>query len=238
MRLGELKSVLPMHGKQNATLGGRMAITKITHTHTVDYPVRLDADDNGTIMVSFPDFPEAVTFGEDEDDALARAQDALATIIEAYVKDRQRLPVPSAGTPRVIAPALVAAKAKLSEVMLAAHVKKSELADRLNWHMPQVDRILDVRHGSGLDQLEAAASALGQRLVIVFEPKEPVTSHIPGPVVLQERRKSLARSGTSVVTYRRSGRITAKPSSSRSSTESPFSQKRPSSKALLGARKR
>ena len=56
----------------------------------MDYPVTLERDDNGTILVSFPDFPEAHTFGEDEADALVRAKDALATAIDAYISTRKQ----------------------------------------------------------------------------------------------------------------------------------------------------
>ena len=47
---------------------------------TMDYPVLLTPDDNNTIRVSFPDFPEAHTFGDTTDEALVRAKDALATV--------------------------------------------------------------------------------------------------------------------------------------------------------------
>jgi antitoxin HicB len=43
----------------------------------LQYPVKLEPDTNGTMRVSFPDFPEVNTFGDDEDDAMARAVDAL-----------------------------------------------------------------------------------------------------------------------------------------------------------------
>jgi antitoxin HicB len=33
------------------------------------YPIVLEPDDNGTLLVTLPDVPEAVTFGEDEADA-------------------------------------------------------------------------------------------------------------------------------------------------------------------------
>ncbi len=36
-------------------------------------------------------------------------------------------------------------------------IGKAELARRLSWHPPQVDRVLDVRHKSRLDQMESAA---------------------------------------------------------------------------------
>lgn len=41
-------------------------------------------------------------------------------------------------------------------------MRKAELTRRLGWHMPQVDRLLDLRHASRLDQIEAAAHALGR----------------------------------------------------------------------------
>ena len=58
----------------------------------MEYPVTLERDDNDTLLVSFPDFPEAHTFGDDREEALARAQDALATIIDAYIKERRAIP--------------------------------------------------------------------------------------------------------------------------------------------------
>ena len=45
-------------------------------------------------------------------------------------------------------------------------VGKAELARRLGWHMPQVDRVLDVEHRSRLDQMDAALAAIGQRLSV------------------------------------------------------------------------
>ena len=36
------------------------------------YPVTLTKDSNGTILVDFPDFPEAHTFGDTKDEALAQ----------------------------------------------------------------------------------------------------------------------------------------------------------------------
>ena len=65
----------------------------------MDYPVHLEPDDNGTILVSFPDFPDAHTFGTDRADALAHAADALATIVEAYRTDGRPIPAPSSRGP-------------------------------------------------------------------------------------------------------------------------------------------
>ena len=137
----------------------------------MDYPVILERDDNDTVLVSFPDFPEAHTFGTDQADALRHAQDALATAIDAYIKDRREIPLPSAKATkhRVTMPALVEAKVHLYEAMRAARIGKAELARRLDWHLPQVDRLLAMTHGSRLEQLEAAFLVLGKRLVVHIE---------------------------------------------------------------------
>ncbi len=137
----------------------------------MEYPVKLERDDNDAILVSFPDFPEAHTYGDDLEDALTHAADALATVIDAYIKDRRDIPLPSAIAVkhRVTVPALVEAKIRLYETMRDAKVGKAELARRLDWHLPQVDRLLAMTHGSKLDQLESAFRAMGKRLVIGVE---------------------------------------------------------------------
>ena len=137
----------------------------------MEYSVKLQRDDNDTILVSFPDFPEAHTYGKDVKDALKHAPDALATAIDAYIKDRRDIPLPSAivARHRVTVPALVEAKIRLYEAMRDGKVGKSELAKRLDWHLPQVDRLLAMTHGSKLDQLESAFRAMGKRLVIGVE---------------------------------------------------------------------
>jgi antitoxin HicB len=128
------------------------------------YPVVLECDVDGRVLVNFPDFPEAHTYGDDEEEALVRARDALATIVDAYIKDKQPIPYPSRGYPTVKLPALTEAKIGLYRAMREAHITKTQLAKRLNWHLPQVDRLLDVHHNSRVDQLEAAFTVLGKEL--------------------------------------------------------------------------
>lgn len=60
----------------------------------VDYPVFLTPDE-GTVLVTFPDVLEAITFGMDEEEALLQAVDALESALSFYVGDRKPLPVPS-----------------------------------------------------------------------------------------------------------------------------------------------
>ena len=130
------------------------------------YPLTIAPDDNGTLLVSFVDIPEAHTFADDEDEITARATDCALTALEGYMKDRRPIPPPSRElTGRaVVLPPLAVAKVELYEAMRNAGVRKAELARRLRWHMPQVDRLLSLRHGSRLEHLEAALTALDHHL--------------------------------------------------------------------------
>jgi len=48
--------------------------------------------DDGTVLVTFPDVPEAITFGADEDEAMLYAVDVLETALSMYVDARKLLP--------------------------------------------------------------------------------------------------------------------------------------------------
>lgn len=132
------------------------------------YPVNVTKDTNGTVLVSFVDLP-AHSVGEDEDEALLSAIDALETAVAGCMARRVEVPepgVPKRGQRLVEVSAQTAAKIDLWNAMLAAGLRKSDLARRLSWHMPQVDRLFDVRHGSRFEAMEQAARAIGKRLEI------------------------------------------------------------------------
>ena len=133
-----------------------------------DYPVTLTPDD-GAVLVTFPDVPEAITFGADEDEAMLYAVDVLETALSMYVDARKLLPSvskPLRGQKTVRPSALECAKLGVYQAMTEQGIKKSELARRLGWHMPQVDRLFDLRHASKLDQIEAAAKVLGRHVEV------------------------------------------------------------------------
>ena len=131
------------------------------------YRVKLTQED-GAVVVSFPDVPGALTFGDDEPEALARAVDALETIFMGLIEDRQPIPKPrhSGKGKSVVVPVLTEAKIELYNLMRGQKVGKAELARRMNCHLPRIDRLLDLRHASRLDQLEQAFRAIGKRLEV------------------------------------------------------------------------
>ena len=133
------------------------------------YPARLERDTNETILITFPDVPEAVSFGEDAQDALRRGVDALIAVFDAKIDDRQDIPRPSKprrGQPTAVLPSLAATKIWLYQSMRDAGWRKADLARRLGWNPRQVDRLFDLAHASRHDQLDQAFAALGKELHI------------------------------------------------------------------------
>ncbi len=150
------------------------------------YFVILTPDDNGTLLVTCPDLPEVTTFGEDPDDALQRAADAIEEALAARIARREDVPAPTPqGTVKlgrrkirlslsvpssepsrrmVRLPPLTKAKVELYRAMRSDGISKAELARRLGWHGPQVDRLVDLNHRSTIEHLDQALRAIGKRL--------------------------------------------------------------------------
>jgi len=133
------------------------------------YPATLIPDPDGGFTVTFRDVPEAITEGDTKEEALLRAEDALESALAMYVAAKEPLPKPSAAErSEVMVPlsALGMAKAALYDAMREQGVGRAELARRLRWHLAQINRVLDLRHASKMEQVEAALAALGLRLIV------------------------------------------------------------------------
>lgn len=135
---------------------------------TMDYPVDVTPDDNGTLLVTFPDVPGAVTFGSDEGEALANAVDALETILSALIIDRREIPAPSPPRGRrTVSPSLLGSlKISVYRAMRERGWRKADLARAMSLNPRQIDRLLDLRHGSTVAQLEQALRACGKRVEV------------------------------------------------------------------------
>lgn len=132
------------------------------------YPVRLEPDDNDTCLVTSPDFPELVTFGDDRDDAIGHAVDALEEAIAARIHDGDDVPSPSTGEDVAILPALTEAKVILYQEMRRQGIGKAELVYQL-CRLPSladVDCVLDIGHRSNVDLMDAALRLVGRRMTV------------------------------------------------------------------------
>jgi antitoxin HicB len=82
----------------------------------ISYPVNLTRDDNGTLLITSPDFPELTSFGNTAEDSLKHARGALLEAIEARIHNREAIPPPSRAKHRVRLPTQTAAKVLLYQL--------------------------------------------------------------------------------------------------------------------------
>ncbi len=137
------------------------------------YPVLLTRAREGGFVVTCRDLPPLITQGEDEQDALTQAADAMDEVFATYMTEGMEFPESSPARRRerlVAPPAETVAKAALSVAMREAGISKSQLAKQLGIDEKAVRRLLDPHYGSKLPRIAEAIGVLGQRLVIGLEP--------------------------------------------------------------------
>jgi antitoxin HicB len=138
------------------------------------YPARLEPDEEGRLVVHFPDLPEALTDGADETEALSEAADCLSTALGARISIGEHIPPPSrlrSGQHLVAPDATMALKAALYGALRTRRMTVADLARRLDIEYRQAARLIDPRAASKLTSLEAALSALGYAIAIEVREK-------------------------------------------------------------------
>lgn len=140
---------------------------------TATYPASFLPEDNGKgFHVRFQDLPEALTGGVDLADTLAQAADCLAEAIAGRIARGDEIPTPSKlkrGQYPVSVPLYLAPKLALYLAMREGSMRNTELAKRLGVSETVVRRMLDPKHNTKPEKIQAALAALGKRIVITFE---------------------------------------------------------------------
>lgn len=110
------------------------------------YPCQFTRYEEDESVVSFPDVAGANTSGNDRNEALEMAEDALSVVLAGYMKLRRSIPVPSAmvdGQEIVAVNPIVAAKLELYSAMREQGITKRALAERLGLSDTTVGRLTD-----------------------------------------------------------------------------------------------
>jgi antitoxin HicB len=138
------------------------------------YPVTLKRVKRGGYVVTFRDIPEAITQGENLDDALEQAADALDEAVAGRMRLGDEIPLPSKSknsSTLVPLPASTALKAALYLTIRDAQLSKVALAARLGYDEKEVRRLLSPDHASKLQRIEDVLQSLGKRIVVSIEDK-------------------------------------------------------------------
>ncbi len=133
------------------------------------YPAKFEADEDGRILVTFRDLPEAATDGATEDEARAEAADLLNSALMFRMKYREDIPAPSRtrkGEELVAPDAAVAMKIALYIAMRDLGMTAAELSRKLGVDNRETQRILNPYHATKTARMGEAIEATGRHAVI------------------------------------------------------------------------
>ena len=140
---------------------------------TATYPASFVPEGNGKgLHVRFPDLPEALTGGDDLADTLAQAADCLAEAIAGRIARGHPIPSPSKtrrGQHLINVPLYLAPKLALYLAIRERGIPNTELARRLGVSETVIRRMLNPKHDSRPEKIQAALAALGKRIVVTIE---------------------------------------------------------------------
>ncbi len=136
------------------------------------YPAKIERDQAGFFLVTFPDIPFAATDGETKAEAIEEARDCLEEAIAVSIADNLDFPFPSPVKKNQYAIPLTArmsAKAALYIAVREKSISKSELARSLGVDEKEIRRMLSPRHQTKLPRIEQALSVLGYQLSVSLQ---------------------------------------------------------------------
>ena len=136
-----------------------------------NYPAKLTKQPEGGYLVEFPDLPEAITQGDDLDEALYEAIDCLEEAVANRIIMKLDLPLPSnkkRGQYIISMHVTMSAKAALYLLMKEQHLNNSQLARKIDCDEKEIRRLIDPYYNSKIPNIENALYALGSHLEIGF----------------------------------------------------------------------
>jgi antitoxin HicB len=140
---------------------------------TATYPAIFRPEEDGEgFHVRFPDLPEALTGGTDLNDTQEQAADCLAEAVAGRISRGDAIPEPSRlkrGQHPISVPLSLAPKLALYLAMKESGLRNTELAKRLGVSETVIRRMLNPRHNTKPEKIQAALAALGKRIVVSFE---------------------------------------------------------------------
>jgi antitoxin HicB len=132
------------------------------------YPCTIEKDQDEKYLITFPDFPEALTEGTTEE-ALFNASEVLTLTLEGRAEEGMPIPFP----PQTETAHMVYPSSRVQAALLVRLSRKgrkiADIARSLGTSWPMVSNMEDLHHWTTLRQLEKTAAILGKRLVVSFE---------------------------------------------------------------------
>ena len=162
------------------------------------YPAHF-AEARDGVTVTFRDLPEAITGGASLREAYDLAADCLEEAIAGRIADGEEIPVPSKKRPDehlIVCPSHTAGKAALYTAMAESGKSKSGLARDLEIDEKEVRRMLDPRHATKQEKMDAAIRACGFVIESRVTAATPQRQIARGSVKVQPTARSTKQAAT------------------------------------------
>ncbi len=139
----------------------------------IEYPAKIEKDEDGNFLVEFIDIEEAFTEGKNLEEALFNASEVLTLCLEQRIEDKEDIPEPSYQEAKdnniyMIIPE-TGVQASLLIKKTRANRSLAELARSLETSWPSVQRLENPRNATSIKMLNKTAAVFGKKLVLSFE---------------------------------------------------------------------
>jgi antitoxin HicB len=166
------------------------------------YPCTLAMDEDGRFLVRFPQFPEALTDGASEAEALAEAEDCLREALSQRIKRGEDIPDPAkpgrGEHPVRVSPEL-SVKLALARILRDRDLPVADLARRMEIDHKEARRLLDPYAATKMSRLAQALDVLGYGVeTAVYDLSRGARSRVSAG-----RRAGAMRAGPAVGTRRK-----------------------------------
>ncbi|MBF2057419.1 MAG: type II toxin-antitoxin system HicB family antitoxin [Cyanobacterium sp. T60_A2020_053] len=134
-----------------------------------NFPVNFTPEEEGGFVITFPDFPEAISQGETVTECLMEAKDCLDEALALRIDEKLEIPLPSNDRDfkYKVSPSLE----MIFKVLMYLSIKESnlsvqELADQLNLDKTSLDNLINPRQNIQLSLFERIFHFLGKDISI------------------------------------------------------------------------
>lgn len=134
------------------------------------YPAKFQLENMG-YTVTFRGIPEAITQGDNLDEAKSMAVSALIDAFDFYVEKKIPIPYPTPPIDNDVVielPVVVWLKALLYNEFITYGITKCEFAKRLEIEPQHITRLFNFNHNTKIDTLQKAFNVLGKTIVITL----------------------------------------------------------------------
>jgi antitoxin HicB len=134
-----------------------------------NFPVNFTLEEDGCFVITFPDFPEAISQGETIQECLIEAKDCLDEALALRIDEKLEVPFPSnnINSEYKVSPSLeIVFKVLMYLSIKESNISSEELANKLNLDEMSLENITNPRQNIQLSLFEKIFHLLGKDISV------------------------------------------------------------------------